>query len=90
MNTPKTRALVGATIAGASGFLAWLATVPPEQQDALLGPIVSLLPLHWRPTIGAVMRALSSVAAIYTALQASHSGPQTPPQNPEDKAQSKE
>lgn len=77
--TPKQKALWSAVTAATAGFLAWLANTPPEQQDALLGPLVSALPLTWRPTIGAAMKFLSSVAMVYSAIQASHSGPSTPP-----------
>lgn len=79
MVTPKMKALAGASVAGLTALLAYLANTPPEAQDALVGPIVALLPLAWRPTFGLVMRGLSSVATIYMAIQASHSGPATKP-----------
>lgn len=81
MITTKQKALWSGVIAAASGFLAWLANTPPEQQDALLGPLVNSLPVTWRPSIGAAMKLLSSIAIIYSTVQASHAGPTTPPVN---------
>lgn len=76
--TTKQKAIWSAVVAAVSSFLAWLANTPPEQQDALLGPLVGALPVSWRPTIGAAMKLLSSVAVIYSTVQASHSGTPNP------------
>lgn len=73
--TTKQKSLWSASFAAVTGFLAWLANTPPEQQDAVLGPLVALLPVHLRPTFGAIMKVLSTVAVIYSTVQASHSGP---------------
>lgn len=76
--TSKIKALTGAIIAGITALLAYVANTPPEQQDALVGPIVALLPIGWRPTIGLVMRAISSIATIYFAIQAHATTPANP------------
>lgn len=78
----KLQTIVGAWIGGISAFISWLATVPPESQTALLGPLVDCMPLAWRPTIGLGMRALATASTIYAVYKAAHSGPQTPPKNP--------
>lgn len=80
MVTPKQKALWGSIVASVTAALSWLANTPPESQDAILGPLMALMPVTWRPTIGAATRAISSVATVYVAIQASHSGPHTPPQ----------
>lgn len=79
MITPKQKALWSAVVSAVAGALAWLANTPPERQDALLGPLVDALPISWRPSIGAAMKLLSSVALVYSTIQASHSGPVTKP-----------
>lgn len=76
---PKTKAIWAAIVSALSGFISWLANTPPSQQDAVLGPLVDLLPLHWRPIIGAGMKMLSGVAGIYATMQAAHSGPANQP-----------
>lgn len=80
--TNKLRAGIAGGVSGISAFIAWLATVPPEQQTALLGPLVELMPIEWRAGIGLGMRALATVSTIYAVYQAAKSGPQTPPKNP--------
>lgn len=79
MATPKQKAVWSATIAAATSALAWLANTPPEQQNALLGPLVDAMPVSWRPYIGSAMKLLSSIAIVYSTIQASHSGPATKP-----------
>ncbi len=64
------------------GFVAWLATVPPEQQSGMLGALNSVLPQPWAPTIGLWSKFLTTGLAYYAVYKAAHSGPQTPPQNP--------
>ena len=85
MNAPSTSKIgagIAAAVSGVSAFVAWLATVPPSEQNALLGPIVDLLPIDWRPAIGLFMRALSTFSTIYAVYQAAKSGPATQPKNP--------
>lgn len=77
--TSKQKAFYASIVAASTGFLAWLANTPPTNQDALLGPLVDSLPVTWRPTIGAVMKFLSSIAMVYAAIHASKSGPGTLP-----------
>ncbi len=85
MNTPgtsKIRAGIAGAVSGIASFVAWLATVPPSEQNALLGPLVDMLPLEWRPAIGLGMRLLATTSTIYAVYQAAHSGPSTPLKNP--------
>ena len=83
----KTQLWIAGVTTSLGSFIGWLATVPPEQQDALMAPIVSILPLHWRPAIGLISRALASGGAIW-GLYVAHRGPTgtpgpaQPPSNP--------
>lgn len=70
-----------AWIAGISAFISWLVSLPPENQDALIKPMIELTPLDWRPAIGLVSRVLATGSTIYAVYKAAHSGPQTPPKN---------
>lgn len=79
MATSKQKAVWSAIVAAVTSALAWLANTPPEAQNAILGPLVDIMPVDWRPTIGAITKALSSVALVYSTIQASHSGPATKP-----------
>lgn len=81
-NTSKVRAIISGAIFGVANFIAWLATVPPEQQSGILAPFVETLPLEWRPAVGLWMKILGSVSGIYSVYSAAHSGPQTKPPNP--------
>lgn len=77
--THKFQALVTAWIAGLSAFIAWLMTVPPEQQTALLGPLVEVMPLTWRPAVGLATRLLATGSTIFAVYRAAQSGPSPQP-----------
>lgn len=79
--THKLQALLTAWVAGVSAFVAWLMTVPPEQQTALLGPLVDVMPLQWRPAVGLATRAIATASTIFAVYRAAQSGPQSPPKN---------
>lgn len=79
--TNKTQAIFTAWIAGVSSFLAWLVSLPPENQDALIKPMIELTPLDWRPAIGLASRALATATTIYAVYRAAHSGPNSPPRD---------
>lgn len=81
-NTAKVRAIGAAVISGTSGFISWLATVPPEQQSGWLAQLVEITPLSWRPNVALFTRLVTYALGIYAVYSASHSGPQTPPKNP--------
>lgn len=81
-NTSKVRAILGGAISAVTSVIAWLATVPPEQQSGILAPFVELTPVSWRPAVGLVMKALAAGTGFYAVYQAAHSGPQTKPTNP--------
>lgn len=71
--TQKLQAKISAWIAGISSFVAWLVSLPPENQDALIKPLIELTPLDWRPAIGLVTRALATATTIYAVYKAAHS-----------------
>jgi hypothetical protein len=79
--TTKFQAILAAWIAGTSAFVAWLMTLPPESQTALLAPLIDVAPLEWRPAIGLFTRTLATVTTIYATYKAAHAGPQSPPVN---------
>jgi len=78
----KIQALIAAGIAGIAGFINWLATVPPSQQEGWTAALVEMVPISWRPNVGLFTRFLMFATGIYATYKASHSGPQTPPKNP--------
>ena len=75
----KLQAKVSAYVFTIASILVYLSTLPPEQQDSVLGPIVSLIPLTWRPEVGLILKAISSAAGFWGIYKAAHSGPQVPP-----------
>lgn len=80
--TTKIKAITAAWITATFAFIAWLMTIPPEQQGSLLGPLVDLTPIEYRGLVGFVTRLLASISTIYAVYSAAHSGPQSPPVNP--------
>lgn len=80
--TSKIKALIAAALTAIAGFLNWLCTLPPEQQEGFAAQLVELVPLNWRPIVGVWTRTLVSLMGFYAIYAASHSGPQTPPKNP--------
>lgn len=81
-NTSKLRAGISGFISGVCAFIAWLVMVPPEQQTALLSPLVELTPIQYRDYVGLIMRGLATFSSIYAVYSAAQSGPATPPKNP--------
>lgn len=78
MNT-KLKVILASSGTGISGFINWLATVPPEQQSGWLAALVELTPLHWRPNVGLFTRCLTLFLGIYATYLAARSGPTPPP-----------
>lgn len=81
MTPDKLKAFWSGIVAGVTAFIAFLANTPPEQQDAVMAPFMALMPIHWRPSIALITRAISSAATIYAVVYASKSGPTHPPPN---------
>lgn len=77
--TAKAQAILSAWIAGLSSFIAWLVSMPPQNQDAIIKPLIELTPIEWRPAIGLATRALATGSMIYGAYKISH--PQPPKQS---------
>ena len=78
----KWQTKISAALTGFFGFVAWLATVPPEQQSGMLGALSQVFPIAWQPTIGLWSKLLTTAFGFWAVYKASHSGPQTPPANP--------
>lgn len=76
--TAKLQAIITAWIAGVSSFIAWLVSMPPENQDALIKPLIELCPINWRPAVGFVSRLLATASIIYGAYKTAHHA-QPPP-----------
>jgi hypothetical protein len=74
MNKTKIEAVAGAAVTAVFGFLAWLVSLPPEQQTGVLGQIVSVFPAAWQPAIGFWTKTISSFSVIYMVYKASHTG----------------
>lgn len=68
---------ISAWVAGVSAFVAWLVSLPPENQDAIIKPLIELTPLDWRPSIGLATRFLATVSTIYMFYK-THPKPPTP------------
>ncbi len=79
--TSKLQALLSAACLAVAGFINWLATVPPSQQEGWTAALVEMVPISWRPNVGLFTRFLMLVSTVYMAHKASQSGPQSPPRN---------
>ncbi len=79
--TSKVQAQLSAYLTAFFGFIAWLATIPPEQQSGILGALAQVFPISWQPTIALWTKLIATVSGIYMVYKAAHSGPQTPPPN---------
>jgi len=75
----KLQAKIAGIVAAVAGFIVYMATLPPEQQDNITGPIVAVIPLTWRPEVGLIFKAVFSFAAFYGIYKASLPGHVTPP-----------
>lgn len=75
MNTNRVKAMISGIVGGALGFINWLATVPPEQQSGILGQLVEIVPLTWRPAVGLITRLLMYYFSVLAIYKATHSGP---------------
>lgn len=80
--TSKTQAIWIGALSAVTGFLGWLATLPPETMTGMFALVVEIFPPTWRAQIGAVLKLISFAAGLYATHQAAKSGPQTPPPNP--------
>jgi hypothetical protein len=79
--TERAKSKLSVWIAGISSFVAWLVSLPPENQDAVIKPLIELSPIGWRPTIGLISRALATGGMIYAAYK-THSAIQNPQEPP--------
>ena len=77
----KLRAKLLAALAGISGMLSYVATIPPSEQDHVVGLLVNVFPIGWRGEIGSICRLIAAIATFYAVYSAAHSGPNTPPAN---------
>ncbi len=80
--TSKTKAIYAAWLAGISGFLGFLSTLPIDTQTGIFSQIEAVFPDGWRAQIGSTLKLISMIAGIYASYHAAHAGPQTPPANP--------
>lgn len=67
---------VTAVFTGIAGFINWLATVPPENQSGILGELVNVTPVDWRPAVGFWTRILMIYLLYLTSVKA-HTGSDT-------------
>lgn len=84
-NTHKIRAFVASVGSGLAYFINWLATIPPEQQSGWLAQLVDMTPVQYRPNVALFTRFVAFGLGTYAVMQASKSGPQTPPRNDPNK-----
>lgn len=86
MSKEKISALIAAIVTGFSSFVAWVMTIPPEQQTKLLSPLVELIGIENRDAVGLFMRTLASISTVYAVFKSSQSGTNlplpTPPPTP--------
>lgn len=68
----KFQAKLSALLTGLFGFVAWLATVPPEQQSGILGTLAQAFPLAWQPTIGLWSKLFATASGIWMTFKLSH------------------
>lgn len=81
--TTKLQAIIAGAVAGFTSFAGWFVTLSPDSQNAFVAPLLEAVPVSWRPGIGVAMKLLASASMSYGIYQAAHSGPQSPPRNPE-------
>lgn len=78
MTTEHIKTVIVGSIAGLSGFGAWLFTLAPTYQTELLTPFINIAPVNWRPGLGAGLKLLSMVTGLYATYRAAKSGPTLP------------
>lgn len=83
MNKSKLSALIGAIVTGVSSFVAWVMTIPPEQQTKLLSPLVELIGIENRDAVGLFMRTLASVSTVYAVYKSTQTGTNLPLPTPQ-------
>lgn len=80
--TSKVQAKISALATAIFGFIAWITTIPPEQQSGILGALAQVFPQSWQPTVALWTKLISAFSGVWMVYKAAHSGPQTPPVNP--------
>ena len=76
--TSKTTALISGASSAVLGFAAYVADMPTDTQDSVIGTVTNLFPTSQRGNIGAVLKAMAMLC-MYTAIHfAAKSGPATP------------
>lgn len=71
----KLQTIAAGVVSGIAGFVSFIANTPPSQQTELLGAIVSLVPVDWRPDVAVWARSISTIVGFWAVYKASHSGP---------------
>ncbi len=68
-------------ISGAYGAIAsvggWFITLPPEQQNSFVAPLIAVVPVKWQVGIAAVLKISGAVSGLYATFKAAQSGPTT-------------
>lgn len=82
MLSTKVQAWIAGLVGGMGSFIAWFINTPPEQQSGWLAQLVELVPVNDRPSAALFAKTISTCAGFYAIYKASHSGPSTPPFEP--------
>jgi hypothetical protein len=79
--TPAQKTKWSAYVSGVSGAISYLLTLTPSAQNAVLAPIIGILPPGWLGYVGTLMKALSIASLIYAFVSAHKGTPlaQMPP-----------
>lgn len=79
--TSKNKTLWLAIVTAVTGWLSYIAIVPPSEQDKFILVVLELCPPGHRGWVGSLLRAVAAFAGFYAMVHASKSGPQTDPKN---------
>lgn len=86
--SPKIQAIIAGVTSGVAGYMAYFIALPPSLQTGMMGQVISILPAQYQTAAAGVSRTLQLFLGFWATYKLAHSGPQTPPQSAEDKAQS--
>lgn len=59
-------------------FIGWFITLPPNQQNDTIAPIIAIVPVNWQVKIGIALKAIGGISGLYATFKAAQSGPTTP------------
>lgn len=82
--TSRIQAITSGIVSAITTFIAWLATVPPQQQTDMLGVFLEAFPYEWRAPLGAWCKIIATLSGIYATVKAAQSGPAQPPTPPNE------